>query len=147
MTPHLMSEIRDSQGQLMEDYTPKPLPQTATPNAAAQVTSLMVGVATHGTARGVGFPSYMCVAVKTGTAQTSATLQNQTETWMIGFAPAYDPKVAVAVVVPQQNVASDGAQVAGPIMKAVLEAALPPGSVSPSSCVAPTLPASGSPHG
>ena len=141
MTPHLMSEIRDSQGQLIEDYTPKPLPETATPLAAAQVTSLMVGVATHGTARGVGFPSYMCVAVKTGTAQTSSTLQNVTQTWMIGFAPAYDPKVAVAVVVPQQSIASDGASVAGPIMKAVLEAALPPGSVSPSSCVAPTPPA------
>ena len=140
MTPHLMSEIRDSQGQLIEDYTPKPLPQTATPTAAAQVTSLMVNVALNGTARGVGFPSYMCVAVKTGTAQTSATLQNQTETWMIGFAPAYDPKVAVAVVVPQQNIASDGASVAGPIMKAVLEAALPPGSVPASSCRRPDAP-------
>ena len=145
MTPHLMSEIRNSQGQLVEQYTPKPLPETATPLAAAQVTSLMVGVAQHGTASGVGFPAYLCAAVKTGTAQTSAT-QNVTETWMIGFAPAYDPKVAVAVVVPKQSIASDGASVAGPIMKAVLEAAIPPGSVSPSSCVAPRLPAATTPH-
>jgi peptidoglycan glycosyltransferase len=82
-----------------------------------------------GTAAGVGFPSYLCAAVKTGTAQTSPTLHVNSD-WMIGFAPANNPQVAVAVVVPQQAVESDGAGVAGPIMKAVLEAALPQGSVS-----------------
>jgi peptidoglycan glycosyltransferase len=87
----------------------------------------MEGVVKVGTASGVGFPSYLCAAVKTGTAQTSPT-QKVTETWMIGFAPANDPKVAVAVVVPEQSIASDGASVAGPIMKAVLEAAVPAGS-------------------
>ena len=129
MTPHLMSQIRGSQGNLVESYSPKPMPRTATPQAAAQVTNLMKRVAVDGTASGVGFPSYLCVAVKTGTAQTSPT-QLETETWMIGFAPANDPKVAVAVVVPEQTIASDGAEVAGPIMKAVLEAAVPPGSTS-----------------
>jgi hypothetical protein len=49
---------------------------------------------------------------------------------MIGFAPANDPKVAVAVVVPEQTIASDGAEVAGPIMRRVLEAAVPLGSTS-----------------
>ncbi|MGO8859634.1 MAG: penicillin-binding transpeptidase domain-containing protein [Acidimicrobiales bacterium] len=129
MTPHLMSQIRDSQGNLVETYSPKPMPRTATPGAASEVTNLMKRVALYGTAAGVGFPSYLCVAVKTGTAQTSPT-QQVTETWMIGFAPANDPKVAVAVVVPEQSIASDGAEVAGPIMKAVLEAAIPPGSTS-----------------
>jgi penicillin-binding protein A len=129
MTPHLMSQIRGSQGNVVESYSPKPMPRTATPEAAAQVTELMKRVAVDGTAAGVGFPSYLCVAVKTGTAQTSPT-QLETETWMIGFAPANDPKVAVAVVVPEQSIASDGAEVAGPIMKAVLEAAIPPGSTS-----------------
>ena len=128
-TPHLMSQIRDSQGNVVETYSPKPMPRTATAAAATQVTSLMEGVVKNGTASGVGFPSYLCAAVKTGTAQTSPT-QQVTETWMIGFAPANDPKVAVAVVVPEQSIVSDGAEVAGPIMKAVLEAAIPPGSTS-----------------
>jgi cell division protein FtsI/penicillin-binding protein 2 len=43
---------------------------------------------------------------------------------MIGFAPASDPQIAVAVVVPDQNFVDTGAGVAGPIMKAMLEAAL-----------------------
>jgi peptidoglycan glycosyltransferase len=143
MTPHLMAQIRDSQGDLVETYVPKPLPRTATPQAAAQVTALMEGVVKDGTAAGVGFPSYLCAAVKTGTAQTSPS-QHVTETWMIGFAPANDPRVAVAVVVPEQSIASDGASVAGPIMKAVLEAAVPPGSIT-SSCALPRLPVPGAP--
>ena len=129
MTPHLMQQIRDSQGNVVQTYSPKPLRTVATQQAAAQVTTLMQGVVTSGTASGVGFPSYLCAAVKTGTAQTSTSL-NQNEDWMIGFAPANDPKVAVAVVVPEQDISSDGAGVAGPIMKAVLEAAVPPGSTS-----------------
>ena len=48
---------------------------------------------------------------------------------MIGFAPANNPQIAVAVVVPEQNISSDGARVAGPIMKRVMQAALPQGSV------------------
>jgi cell division protein FtsI/penicillin-binding protein 2 len=45
---------------------------------------------------------------------------------MIGFAPANDPKIAVAVVVPLQGVSVTGAEVAGPIMKAMMDAALMP---------------------
>jgi peptidoglycan glycosyltransferase len=129
MTPHLMSQIRDSQGNVVQTYSPKALPRSATQQAATQVTALMEGVVKNGTASRVGFPSYLCAAVKTGTAQTNPS-QKLTETWMIGFAPANDPKVAVAVVVPEQTIASDGAEVAGPIMRRVLEAAVPLGSTS-----------------
>jgi peptidoglycan glycosyltransferase len=145
MTPHLMAQIHNSQGDLVETYTPKPLSRAATPQAATQVTALMEGVVKDGTASGVGFPSYLCAAVKTGTAQTTPS-QHVTETWMIGFAPANNPQVAVAVVVPEQSIASDGASVAGPIMKAVLEAALPPGSIS-SSCALPRTAAPSALHG
>jgi cell division protein FtsI/penicillin-binding protein 2 len=48
---------------------------------------------------------------------------------MIGFAPAGNPQIAVAVVVPESN-SSDGAHMAGPIMKDVMMTAVPPGSVS-----------------
>jgi penicillin-binding protein A len=130
MTPHLMSSIHDSQGALVTSYTPKPESLVATQTVAQQVTSLMESVTQPGgTAAGVGFPAYLCAAVKTGTAQTDPTT-GLTDTWMIGFAPANHPQVAVAVVVPQQSNGSDGAHVAGPIMKAVLQAAVPQLSVT-----------------
>jgi penicillin-binding protein A len=49
-----------------------------------------------------------------------------THDWMIGFAPANDPKIAVAVVVPYQDFGGTGAGIAGPIMKAMLDAAILP---------------------
>ncbi len=129
MTPHLMSSISDSQGSLVETYAQKPAATVATAQAAQQVTALMESVTqTGGTASGVGFPAYLCAAVKTGTAQTDPKT-GLTDTWMIGFAPANNPQIAVAVVVPQQANGSDGAHVAGPIMKDVMQAAIPQSSV------------------
>jgi peptidoglycan glycosyltransferase len=138
MTPHLMSSIHDSQGSLVQTYTPKAAATVATAQAAQQVTSLMEGVITspQGTAAGVGFPSYLCAAVKTGTAQTDKAT-GLTDTWMIGFAPANNPQVAVAVVVPEQANSSDGAHIAGPIMNRVLQAAVPQSSVSQPCTVQP----------
>ena len=140
MTPHLMSSDPQFQGALVQSYTPKATAIVATTQAARQVTALMEGVVASGTAPGVGFPAYLCAAVKTGTAQTSPT-QQVTDLWMIGFAPANNPQIAVAVVVPDQYIGSDGAQVAGPIMKAVMEAALPQGSVG-QPCSVPPVPTS-----
>jgi peptidoglycan glycosyltransferase len=128
MTPHLMSSINDSQGGLVQKYSPKVESTVASAQTAQQVTSLMEGVVASGTADRVGFPAYLCAAVKTGTAQTDPTT-GLTDTWMIGFAPANHPQVAVAVVVPEQSNSSDGAGIAGPIMKAVLQAAVPQSSV------------------
>jgi hypothetical protein len=44
----------------------------------------------YGTAAGVGIPRQYDVAAKTGTAQ-SANVKNDTDDWMIAFAPATDP--------------------------------------------------------
>jgi peptidoglycan glycosyltransferase len=137
MTPHLMSSIHDSQGRPVQSYTPTAMPRTATAQAAQSVTALMESVPISGTASGVGFPSYLCAAVKTGTAQTGLGVNHD---WMIGFAPANNPTIAVAVVVPFQNISSDGAGIAGPIMNKVMQAALPPGSVQqPCNVSAPPL--------
>ncbi|HEY6426598.1 MAG TPA: penicillin-binding transpeptidase domain-containing protein [Acidimicrobiales bacterium] len=141
MTPHLMQSIHDSQGNLVTSYTPKPMPRSASAVAAQKVTSLMEAVANNtvpnATANGI-FPPYLCAAVKTGTAQTGL---NTNDDWMIGFAPANNPQIAVAVVVPSQSKGTDGAQIAGPIVRAVMQSALPPGSVQ-QPCTAQSPPAS-----
>ena len=61
------------------------------------------------------------VAVKTGTAQIGEN-NSSIDGWVIGFAPADNPKIAVAVVV--HNVDLYGSFAAGPIMKAMIEEAL-----------------------
>ncbi len=125
MTPHVMVQIRNGQDGLVDNYTPKVYRQAASAAAAKQVNRLMQGVVTtsNGTAYPVGFPASEHVAVKTGTAQVGNAAENTVD-WMIGFAPATNPTVAAAVVVPEQVTSASGATIAGPIMKAVVRAAL-----------------------
>jgi len=124
MTPHVMQQIRDSEGNLVETYKPTPWLTATNPLTAAAVTSLMQAVVTSGTAAGV-FPANEDVAAKTGTAETSGAFgQPLTNDWMVAFAPANDPKVAVAVTVPNQVPSSTGAEISGPPTAAILSAAL-----------------------
>jgi peptidoglycan glycosyltransferase len=83
----------------------------------------MSKVVQFGTASGVGFPPQEHVAAKTGTAQVGLG-NTLTTDWMIALAPADAPRVAVAVVMPHQPRDETGAQIAGPVMKTVLQAAL-----------------------
>jgi len=47
-----------------------------------------------------------------------------TTDWMIAFAPADAPRVALAVVVPHQTLSATGAEIAGPVMNRMIQAAL-----------------------
>ena len=124
MTPHVMSEIHDTSGTLIDAYKPTPWLQATNPLTAAVVTQLMQAVVSGGTAAGV-FPANENVAAKTGTAETSGAFgQPLTNDWMIAFAPANDPRVAVAVSVPNQAPSSTGAEISGPPTAAILAAAL-----------------------
>jgi len=124
MAPHVMSEIRDQQNNLVKRYLPTPWLKATTSQTANAVRDLMVRVVQGGTASGVGFPFQEHVAAKTGTAQTGTAGNGQTDDWMIAFAPADAPKVALAVVLPHQPRDETGAVIAGPVMKAMLQATL-----------------------
>ena len=123
MTPHVMAEVRDSEGQVIDTFKPAAWKKPITQDVASTMTDLMVGVVQHGTATRVALPNVQ-VAAKTGTAQTG---NNTSHTWMVAFAPAQAPTVVVAVIVENQPNVSEatGGVVAAPIAQAVLQAALP----------------------
>jgi peptidoglycan glycosyltransferase len=123
MTPHLMASVSGPDGTIIKKYKDSVWKSPLTPSQAAQIVPLMVNVVKFGTAAGVGFLPADDVAAKTGTAQTGNSLKN-TDDWMIAFAPATDPTVAVAVVMPFQLISAYGATVAGPIVKCLIEGAL-----------------------
>jgi penicillin-binding protein A len=123
MTPHVMDQIRDSAGNLVTQYQPTPWKQATSATTAKAINLLMQQVVTDGTATSVGFPRADDVAAKTGTAQAGVGNTN-VNGWMIAFAPASNPVVAIAVVIPNTPVFKLGAQVAGPVMKAMIEAVL-----------------------
>lgn len=132
MTPHIMAQIRDSQGNLVQTYTPKPWLKATSPSTAAQVQSLMQGVVSNplGTAAGQ-FPADEAVAAKTGTAQVGSNSQ-YTSDWMIAYSTK-NPNVAVAVVAPYQASNATGAAVVGPVTCAILQVALNSKEACPSS--------------
>jgi peptidoglycan glycosyltransferase len=124
MTPHLMSEITGPDGPVVQRYKDTPWKTPLTAAQAAQIVPLMHSVVTNGTASLVGFLPQDDVAAKTGTAQIGNNLTNDTDDWMIAFAPANNPTIAIAVSVPFQGYSATGAQIAGPVMKCMIEGAL-----------------------
>jgi peptidoglycan glycosyltransferase len=123
MKPHVMAEIRDSEGGVVRTYQPEQWQKAMEPQAAAALRDMMVAVVNNGTAGRAAVPGVQ-VAAKTGTAQT---VGDNSHAWLIAFAPAVQPRVAVAVIVESQPGLGDtvtGGRIAAPIAQAVLRAAL-----------------------
>jgi peptidoglycan glycosyltransferase len=67
----------------------------------------------------------LTIASKTGTAETGDDPKNTPPfAWYVAFAPANDPKIAVAVVVESKQVAATGGKVSAAIGRATINAAL-----------------------
>lgn len=127
MVPYLVDEVRAPDLSVLDKTNPTPMPQRAmSASAAASLTQMMVAVVDHGTGTTAQIPGVQ-VAGKTGTAQSAAN--RAPYAWFVSFAPADNPKVAVAVLVQDAGVARDaisGSGLAAPIAKSVMEAVLHP---------------------
>ena len=124
MRPQLWERVVDTDGRVVKRLNPNVQSTVMKPETAAELNEMMQNVVNDGTAAGV-FPSSLQVAGKTGTAElgtgrASCSLPNQA--WFIGFAPADDPKIAVAATI--ECTSSFGAEVAGPIARSVMETIL-----------------------
>jgi peptidoglycan glycosyltransferase len=98
MTPDLLSTVVGPDGTIVRHFTPTAWLHPMTASQSAQIVPLMRNVVRFGTASESALAADD-VAAKTGTAQTGNAAQN-TDDWMIAFAPAAHPTVAVAVVIP-----------------------------------------------
>ena len=141
MTPHLMNYISSPEGKTVIRYKDSEWKAPLSAVQAATIVPLMEDVVKYGTAAEVGFLPADDVAAKTGTAQVGDNLKNDTDDWMIAFAPADDPTVAIAVSVPFQTFSATGAEVAGPITKCLIEGTLALQAHLPVTGTATTCPA------
>ncbi len=136
-TPRLVSAIRAAGSMTV---IPRPA-QLAQPDRHRHRGAMGRGVRRHGrratsaigTAHVAGFGAKYHIAGKTGTAQvftikqtdnTKSKIKDERKrdhSWFIAFAPADDPKIAVAVLVENGGF---GASVAAPIARKVLDAYL-----------------------
>ena len=124
MDPYVVSTVQSPDLTPLSTHKPAVLSRAMTTENAQKLQQMMVQVVTSGTG-GNGAIAGVEVGGKTGTAQSD--LRRKPYAWYTSFAPADDPKVAVAVVVedadiPRQDIA--GGRVAAPIARAVMQAAL-----------------------
>ena len=120
--PRLVREVLDPSGGIVRRFEPEYIRQAMSADVARVLKEMMVAVVAEGTGTSAQIPGVQ-VAGKTGTSQTVAG-QNP-HTWFITFAPADDPKLAVAVIVEHGgSLGSEatGGAVAAPIARQILEA-------------------------
>jgi peptidoglycan glycosyltransferase len=130
MKPQIWSRVVDPDGRVVKRLDPSQYSRPIDEQSAAELTTAMEGVVSEGTGTNAAIAG-VPVAGKTGTAETpfnqtcgGGTEENQA--WFIGFAPADEPKIAIAATV--ECTTQFGNDVAAPIFRDVAETILGEGS-------------------
>jgi penicillin-binding protein A len=121
MKPTFLQSAKDPDGRTIEELDPEQQSEVISAESANQLTEMMTHVTEEGTAAGLtvgGIP----FAGKTGTAEVDVEA-GINRPWFIGFAPADDPQIAVAVML-ETCTGCFGGEVAGPIATQVMESLL-----------------------
>lgn len=115
--PHIMREIVNPQTGETIKYEPKSAVIEGNANNFAIVRDAMEGCVKHGTGKGCAVKGIR-VGGKTGSAQATGGVAHG---WFVAFAPAENPKIAVAAIVEHGG---SGSASAAPVCKAMIEAYL-----------------------
>ncbi len=121
MTPFIATRALDPDGRTTLENQPTVLSHVMTPGTADKITAMMQKVVQEGTGTAAALQG-IDVAGKTGTAERDVA-RNITQPWFIAFAPAANPRIAVAVTI-EKVVGGFGGVDAAPIAKAVMESLL-----------------------
>lgn len=129
MEPTMVKEIINSRGQVVQSFAPKELRRVISASTAETITKDMRYVTEQRQGEPSNVWSYMNpkyeIASKTGTAQkenAQGQLLVDANAWFVCFAPASNPKIAVAVQVINGGAGSKvGASIAYQVVKAYLE--------------------------
>lgn len=122
--PYLVDEVLSPDLETLDKTDDSDLSQAVSASTADEITEMLVNTVDRGTASPAAIPGVE-VAGKTGTAENCDDCTNYA--WFVGFAPADDPQVAVAVMIQKADISPNdiaGGQLGGPIAKAVMEAVI-----------------------
>ena len=124
MQPYLVKNVVDSDLDVISSTDPKVLAKPVSQQTAASLTTMMKAVVNGGTGK-LAAVNGVQVAGKTGTAQGDTS--KAADLWFTGFAPANDPKIALAIVLENggdQGIETLAGAVAAPAAKQIFQAAL-----------------------
>lgn len=117
MQPYIVDHIQYSNGKIGKETVPKKLAEVCTTQEASTLRDMMVSVVENGTGSAASING-VTVAGKTGTAENAT---GNDHSWFVGFAPAEDPKVAVAVVIENANAYGSATPIAGKVIREALK--------------------------
>jgi peptidoglycan glycosyltransferase len=117
MKPYVVDKTLAPDLTTLQSTSPEEMGRPMSGDAASQLTQMMQSVVQRGT--GTAAQLSVPVAGKTGSAENVPG--RPTHAWFIGFAPADNPQVAVAVIVENGGT---GGTVAAPIARQVMSTAL-----------------------
>jgi cell division protein FtsI/penicillin-binding protein 2 len=124
MRPMLVHRLEDRAGNVVERYSPLPVRQVVSPEAARAMTqALKTVVENDGTAAQAALDHYV-VAGKTGTAikaEHGVYVAGKYFSSFIGFFPADNPEICISVTMDEPHHGYYGGKTAAPIFKRIAE--------------------------
>ncbi|WP_413586427.1 penicillin-binding transpeptidase domain-containing protein [Bdellovibrio sp. HCB274] len=136
-TPYIVQAVRDSETGELTETKVKPIRRVLTPEQAAQMRAMLLGVTTLkiGSGANARVDGFM-VAGKTGTAQKvdpngRGYLKGAYVSSFAGFIPANDPKFVIYIAVDSPRKSYYGAKVAAPVFSRIASYAVRKEGIAP----------------
>jgi len=124
LEPQIVRQVKDQDGNIIEDFKVKEVRRVISKETSETLRLILEKVVSEGTGSKAYIPGFR-VGGKTGTAQKAGVggyMQGKYVASFIGMAPVNDPQAVVLVIVDEpQGYPNQGGQVAGPIVKTVME--------------------------
>ena len=123
VTPHVAREVRDSQGELIEQFTYEG-ERIVSEETSETLRYLLNQVVSSGTGRNGAVEGY-AIGGKTATSQTLPRSANRYISSFLGFAPAEDPQVLALCVIHDPQGVYYGGTIAAPVIRDIFANVLP----------------------
>lgn len=114
MRPRLVDKITNKEKEVIFEADNEILSKATSEKTANAIRDMMVEVVNSGTGTSA-YLNWVQLAGKTGTADKA---DGKVDAWFVGFAPAYEPKIAFALVVEDSQ--GTGGEVAAPLARNIV---------------------------
>ena len=118
MQPRLVKNVVNKDGKIIKESESKVISDVTSVENANYIRDFMVDVVNRGTGT-KAYTRTVQIAGKTGTADKK---NGATDAWFVGFAPAYQPKLAFAIVIEDSDDTAGitAAPIAGELIKNIV---------------------------
>ncbi len=130
ITPHFATKLIDENGKIVHEFEFEQGNQVISPETSKVMSEILEGVVYAGTGNKTYIPGYK-IGGKTATSEKLPRRSGKYIASFMAFAPADDPKVIGLVLIDEPKGTYYGGQVAGPVMKELLENTLPYLNIKP----------------